>query len=130
MTINRLIIALLGDHFTSTNPTSSSGSNETNLKFRIWNISNSTIQNKFKEFTFLPALVPLLTVDALPICWWLPPPWGCSTGFIATPRTLGQQLRLALYLWYARPAFNIGLSIRPPPETRPSKYNIFNRLPK
>ena len=39
--------------------------------------------------------------------------------FIATPRTLGQQLRLALYLWYARPAFSKGLSMRPPPATMP-----------
>lgn len=37
--------------------------------------------------TFLPALAPLQTVEALPMCWWLPPPWGCSTGFMATPRT-------------------------------------------
>lgn len=25
------------------------------------------------------------------MCWWLPPPWGCSTGFMATPRTCTQQ---------------------------------------
>ena len=25
--------------------------------------------------TLRPAEVPRLTVDALPICWWLPPPW-------------------------------------------------------
>ena len=31
--------------------------------------------------TFLPGGVPLLTVLGLPICWWLPPPWGCSTGY-------------------------------------------------
>ena len=37
--------------------------------------------------TFCPGAASLLTVDAWPICWWLPPPWGCSTGFIATPRT-------------------------------------------
>ena len=39
---------------------------------------------------------------------------------MATPLTLGQQLRLTLYLWYARPAFNRGLSIRPPPATTPT----------
>lgn len=72
-----------------------------------------------RKLTFLPALVPLLTVEALPMCWWLPPPWGCSTGFMATPRTLGQQFRLALYLKYARPAFSTGLSILPPPATIP-----------
>ena len=54
------------------------------------------------------------------MCWWLPPPWGCSTGFIATPRTLGHSLRLALYLWYATPAFRMGLSMRPPPATMPT----------
>merc|ERR1719370_178372 len=70
--------------------------------------------------TFLPAEVSLRTVEAIPICWWLPPPWGCSTGFMATPLTLGQQLRLTLYLWYARPAFKRGLSIRPPPATTPT----------
>merc|ERR1711921_69988 len=69
--------------------------------------------------TFLPAGLSLLMVEGLPICWWLPPPKGCSTGFIATPRTLGQQFLLALYLWYAAPAFNKGLSIRPPPATIP-----------
>merc|ERR1719216_403690 len=69
---------------------------------------------------FLPALAPLQTVEALPICWWLPPPWGCSTGFMHTPRTLGQQFLFTLYLWYARPAFNNGLSIRPPPATIPT----------
>ncbi len=37
--------------------------------------------------TFLPADRPRPTVEALPMCWWLPPPCGCSTGFIATPRT-------------------------------------------
>jgi hypothetical protein len=26
-------------------------------------------------------------VEAWPMCWWLPPPCGCSTGFMATPRT-------------------------------------------
>jgi hypothetical protein len=30
--------------------------------------------------TFLPAGVFLFTVEGLPMCWWLPPPWGCSTG--------------------------------------------------
>lgn len=39
--------------------------------------------------------------------------------FMATPRTLGQQFLFALYLWYARPAFNTGLSMRPPPATMP-----------
>ena len=29
-------------------------------------------------------------VEAFPICWWFPPPWGWSTGFIATPRVRGQ----------------------------------------
>ena len=44
------------------------------------------------------------------LCWWLPPPWGCSTGFIATPQTLGQQFLFTLNLWYALPAFNRGVS--------------------
>lgn len=44
--------------------------------------------------------------------------------FIATPRTRGQQFLLALYLWYARPAFRMGLSIRPPPATTPLTYDI------
>jgi len=39
--------------------------------------------------------------------------------FMATPRTLGQQFLFTLYLWYARPAFNTGLSMRPPPATMP-----------
>ena len=60
------------------------------------------------------------TVDGWPMCWWLPPPCGCSTGFIATPRTFGQLLRLTRYLWKARPAFSSGLSMRPPPATMPT----------
>jgi hypothetical protein len=39
--------------------------------------------------TFWPGGADLRTVDAWPMCWWLPPPWGCSTGFMATPRTCG-----------------------------------------
>ena len=54
------------------------------------------------------------------MCWWLPPPCGCSTGFIATPRTLGHSLRFTRYLWYARPALSMGLSVRPPPATMPT----------
>merc|ERR1740117_2703586 len=54
-----------------------------------------------------------------PTCWRLPPPCGCSTGFIAHPRTFGQQLRFTLYLWKLVPAFNMGLSKRPPPDTMP-----------
>lgn len=54
------------------------------------------------------------------MCWWFPPPWGCSTGFMATPRTLGHELRFTLYLWYARPALSIGLSMRPPPAMMPT----------
>merc|ERR1719483_640196 len=69
--------------------------------------------------TFLPAPAPLLTVAALPICSGLPPPWGCSTGLMATPRVLGQLFLLTLYLWQARPALSMGLSIRPPPATIP-----------
>ena len=40
---------------------------------------------------------------------------GARRTFMDTPRTFGHELRLALYLWYARPAFIMGLSIRPPP---------------
>ena len=53
------------------------------------------------------------------MCWWLPPPCRCSTGFIATPRTFGHELRLTLCLWNARPALSMGLSTRPPPATMP-----------
>merc|ERR550525_804034 len=58
-------------------------------------------------------------VDGVPICWWLPPPCGCSTGFIATPRTEGQLFLLTRYLWYAFPALRRGLSRRPPPAMTP-----------
>merc|ERR1719495_468688 len=74
--------------------------------------------------TLRPAGLSRDTVDGVPICWWLPPPCGCSTGFIATPRTLGQQFLLTLYLWYALPAFNRGLSIRPPPATIPTDARL------
>jgi hypothetical protein len=36
-----------------------------------------------------------------------------------TPLTFGHTCFLALYFQYALPAFNIGLSIRPPPATMP-----------
>lgn len=50
--------------------------------------------------------------------------------FIATPRTLGQQFLFALYLKYARPAFNMGLSIRPPPDTIPTiNSNFYDFIP-
>lgn len=39
--------------------------------------------------TFWPGGAERRTVVAWPTCWWLPPPWGCSTGFMATPRTCG-----------------------------------------
>jgi hypothetical protein len=48
----------------------------------------------------------------------------CSGAPTARPapgrRTLGQLLRLALYLWYALPAFSMGFSVRPPPATWPT----------
>merc|ERR1719171_2353357 len=70
--------------------------------------------------TFIPGGAPRYTVVGCPTCWWLPPPCGCSTGFIAEPRTLGQQLRFTLYLWKLFPAFRTGLSMRPPPATMPT----------
>merc|ERR1712168_864432 len=70
--------------------------------------------------TLRPAEVSRRTVEAIPMCLWLPPPWGCSTGFMATPRTLGQQFLFTLYLWYALPALRMGLSIPPPPATMPT----------
>ena len=41
--------------------------------------------------TFWPGGASRRTVDACPMCWWLPPPCGCSTGFIATPRTCARR---------------------------------------
>ena len=35
---------------------------------------------------FCPATACREMVEAFPICWWFPPPWGWSTGFMATPR--------------------------------------------
>lgn len=49
----------------------------------------------------------------------LTPPWGWSTGFMATPRVLGHELRLTANLCLAREAFRRGLSVRPPPATIP-----------
>lgn len=34
--------------------------------------------------TLRPAGASLLIVEGLPICWWLPPPKGCSTGCVET----------------------------------------------
>jgi len=42
-----------------------------------------------------PCALSRRTVEGLPICWWLPPPKGCSTGFIHTPRTTGHSFLLA-----------------------------------
>ena len=44
--------------------------------------------------TFWPGGASRRTVEACPMCWWLPPPWGCSTGFMATPRTCGGQAHM------------------------------------
>merc|ERR1712118_504417 len=70
--------------------------------------------------TFLPGADARAIVVGWPTCWWLPPPCGCSTGFMALPRTFGQQLRLTLYLWKLFPALSTGLSRRPPPATMPT----------
>merc|ERR1719183_2762285 len=70
--------------------------------------------------TFLPAGEQRAIVVGWPTCWWFPPPNGCSTGFIAEPRTFGQELRFTRYLWKLFPALSTGLSIRPPPATRPT----------
>merc|ERR1719328_268043 len=64
--------------------------------------------------TFWPGQDSRDEVVGCPTCWWLPPPCGCSTGFMAEPRTFGQQLRLTRYLWKLLPAFKTGLSMRPP----------------
>ena len=37
-----------------------------------------------------------------------------------TGQTLGHEFLLTLYLWYARPAFSMGFSVRPPPDTWPT----------
>ena len=126
------------------------------LRPRSWPVRRAAMRP-----TFWPGTESRRTVDGWPMCWWLPPPWGCSTGFMATPRTyvastrehasappplnsegsptharplhapglrfsqpqplrtFGHELRLALYLWKARPALSMGLSIRPPPDTMP-----------
>ena len=54
------------------------------------------------------------------MCCWLPPPCGWSTGFIATPLTLGQTFLFLEYLWNWFPAFKIGLSVLCPPATNPT----------
>lgn len=68
---------------------------------------------------FCPGQASLLMVLGCPICWWLPPPWGCSTGFMATPLTYGQFFLLFLNFHLAVPAFRSGLSVLPPPAIRP-----------
>ena len=69
--------------------------------------------------TFLPLEVSLLMVDGWPICCWLPPPWGCSTGFIATPLSLGQFFLFPLNLYHDLLALRSGLSVLCPPATTP-----------
>merc|ERR1719189_1423803 len=69
--------------------------------------------------TFAPGQAERAAVVGCPTCWWLPPPWGCSTGFMAEPRTFGQELRFTRYLWKLFPALRTGLSMRPPPATMP-----------
>ena len=69
---------------------------------------------------FLPLETSLLTVDGWPICWWLPPPWGCSTGFMATPLTLGQLFLLPLALYQELAALRSGLSVLWPPAQIPT----------
>jgi len=69
--------------------------------------------------TLAPGGAYLEMVDGWPICCWLPPPCGCSTGFIATPLTTGQTFLFLAYLWYWFPAFKIGLSVLYPPAIIP-----------
>lgn len=45
---------------------------------------------------------------------------GWSTGFMATPLTLGQTFRNLLYLWNYLPALRIGFSVLPPPAINPT----------
>merc|ERR1719228_1112163 len=133
MTFPPLILPVLVHDLSSPDSTSPPSSNQTDLATSAGSSLDSrsltnvlvvtTTVGMFNwvhcNTTDLRPAVSLDLVEALPMCWWLPPPWGCSTGFIATPRTLGQLFLLTLYLWEDRPAFSIGLSIRPPPATIP-----------
>ena len=79
---------------------------------------------------FWPATLYLPIVDGCPICWWLPPPLGCSTGFIVTPLILGHTDLLHLCLYILVLAFKIGLSVLPPPAIIPTvallhPFNVF-----
>ena len=69
---------------------------------------------------FLPLDVSLLTVVGCPTCWWLPPPCGCSTGFIATPLTLGQCFLFPFALNQELAALRSGLSVLCPPAQTPT----------
>jgi len=69
---------------------------------------------------FLPLETSLLTVVGWPTCWWLPPPCGCSTGFIATPLTLGQCFLFPFILNQELAALRSGLSVLWPPAQIPT----------
>src|SRR5436190_14622723 len=69
--------------------------------------------------TMAPGGVPRRWLVGAPLKLCEPPPWGWSTGFIATPRTRGQRTPLARMAWNFLPALRNGLSPRPPPATRP-----------
>lgn len=120
---------------TTSNSTSSSGGDETDLSMWLASLNNRSrcrdntdiycciyekIFSIFVEhsivikITFLPGGAYLLTVDGTPTCCWLPPPKGWSTGFMATALTLGHLFLSLFILWNLLPAFKTGLSTLSP----------------
>lgn len=47
-----------------------------------------------------------VTVVGWPTCWWFPPLWVCSIGFIAEPMIFGQQFLSTQYLWSSSPPWS------------------------
>ena len=72
----------------------------------LWmsNVASTNTIMYYDDLTFLPADLLLATVEGLPMCWWLPPPWGCSTGYKHHSQcyhftSLKKAKECASYLW-------------------------------
>jgi len=109
-----LVLDLLG----TTEQTSSPGSDETRLlTFRGVpadgrGLTDMLVVTTSVRLEYLVSKCVTVYNLAGPLTW--------STGFMATPRVLGQLLRLAANLCLARDALSIGLSVLPPPATIPT----------
>lgn len=107
-----LVLRLLG----TTQQTSSPGGDETGLLTLCGVAGDGRSLTDMLVVTTTVRLESVLAVDSVE---WAGVGLTWSTGFMATPRVLGHELRFTANLCLARDAFIIGLSVLPPPATMP-----------